>query len=139
MIKKIASGYIILFYKIIYAFVSVPVLIKYCGDYNYGLFLVTFGISGALSFFDFGIGVATTRLATLFRMGTIIETFDKDLSKNFALNILLGVVVFFISIFLAFLPVRVFNIDSAFELTTKLLFSLGALNAFFLIIDNKYK
>jgi len=134
-IKNTLSNYAILFLKLLFSLISLPVCLYAYGPDMYGVYLLSFGLSISLIFLDFGSGKSLLRYAAEYMADRDTQKFQAACNANFSLNVLSCLLIVVLLSLLGVFSDQLFNIPPQLHETAIQLFMLSALNAVFVFID----
>ena len=134
-IQNSASNYFILFLKVIYSILFVPILLNAYGESEFGMYILVFGLSHTIGFFDLGAGKSILKYAAEFKADDNKVKFQEAFSANITLNIISAVLVFLIIMILSLWSDQMFNIPPDQLHTSRLIFVLSAINGVVLFLD----
>jgi len=134
-IKNSASNYFILFLKIIYSILLVPIFLNVYGEVQFGMYILIFGLTYTIGFFDFGAGKSVLKYAAEYKADNDRNKFQEAFSVNISLILISSVVIFLLIMLLSLWAGPLFNIEADQLQLARTVFIVSALNGVVLFLD----
>lgn len=124
------SNYLFLILRLSIGFFTIPVMLGVYGENLYGVYLLSFGLVGMVSFLDFGSKISLSRFTAEYVEDRNIEKYSSAFRYSFSMHCYGTSIALLILLSLAFLFPYVFNVPPALHDKALVLFLLAVVYAF---------
>ncbi|OPY61755.1 MAG: putative membrane protein EpsK [Pelotomaculum sp. PtaU1.Bin065] len=101
LVKNVISNWLAYFVNIVISFFMMPFIIKSLGDTRYGIWVLIGSLTGYLGLFDLGIATSIHKYVAEYYSKKDNKSLNSFISTSYVAYLLIGVVVFLVTIFLA--------------------------------------
>ena len=133
--KNITSNYFIYGAKLFIGIYSLPVCLNLYGTELYGLYLICFGLSSAMAAFDFGSSRSVFRYTVEYNSDRNKTKFSEAINTAFSFNFYASLIITICLVVVGQFSATIFNLSDNVAAVSKLMFFIGAINAFITTLD----